>query len=134
MPGYSEACVQGHHESCGDRDCRCMCPSHPWNRKLATPPAPAPGTGLICPKCVKVPKTGDVFCRNDGAKLVIGKSCSCGMPCDEADLFCGKCGQKFGWGHTSSPDPQFTEEEIIALEAKARTRPSDVEVPPTEVH
>jgi hypothetical protein len=53
---------------------------------------------------------------------------------DKADRFCGKCGLPFGRLVQDSPEPQLSEEEIAALEIKARSRPSDVEVPPTEVH
>lgn len=132
MPGYSEACVQGHHESCADRDCRCLCQAHPWNRKTA-PPSPV-NSALACPACNRAPRPGDQFCRDDGEKLISPQKCACGATGDKADKFCGKCGLPFGRFVQDKPDPQFTEEEIVALEAKARSRPSDVEVPPTEVH
>jgi hypothetical protein len=53
---------------------------------------------------------------------------------DKADRFCGKCGLPFGRAIQDSLEPQFTEEEIAALEIKARSRPSDVEIPPQEIH
>lgn len=129
MPGFSEACVSGHHESCTDRDCRCLCPSHPWNHKLVTPPAPVQPAGLACPRCARVPRPGDQFCRADGEQLVSPQKCPCGAIGDKTDRFCGKCGKKL---IEDSPEP--TEDQAKALESWARTRPSDVEVPPTEVH
>jgi hypothetical protein len=132
MPGYSEACVQGHHESCSDRDCRCMCSAHPWNRKSAPPSIPAPGSSLACPACNRTPRPGDQFCRNDGEKLIFPQKCVCGATGDKADQYCGKCGLPFG--RFIKDSPQLSDEEVIGLEAKARSRPSDVEVPPTEVH
>ncbi len=134
MPGYSAECVSGKHETCTDRDCRCMCPSHPWNRKGAPPPTPTQGSGLACPLCNRKPRPGDQFCREDGERLVSPQKCICGAVGDKADRYCGKCGWEYAKAVQSAPEPQFTEEDIVALEAKARARPSDVEVPPTEVH
>ncbi len=134
MPGYSAECVSGHHESCADRDCRCMCAAHPWNRKGAQPPTPALGSGLACPVCNRTPRVGDQFCRADGEKLVNPQKCICGAIGDKQDRFCWKCGWEFAKAMPSKPEPQLTEEEIAAIEARARSRPSDVEVPPTEVH
>ena len=133
MPGYSAECVSGHHESCADRDCRCMCSAHPWNRKLAPPPTTAPTSGLACPNCNRVPRPGDQFCREDGEKLISPQKCVCGATGDKADRFCGKCGSTFQ-KFTPLPEPLLTDEEILAIETKARSRPSDVELPPTEVH
>lgn len=135
MPGYSAECVSGHHESCTDPDCRCMCPTHPQNRKGATLPTHLQAIpGLACPNCNRVPRPGDLFCRNDGEKLVSPQRCSCGAIGDKSDRYCAKCGLPFGRFIPEKPDPQFSEEEILNMEAKARSRPSDVEVPPTEVH
>jgi len=130
MPGYSEACVSGHHETCADRDCRCLCPTHTWNRK---PVAPPPATqALSCPICVRIPRPGDQFCRGDGERLVSPQKCeACGQIGDRSDRFCGKCGRSFA---KVVPAVELTEEEIAAIEARARSRPSDVEVPPTEIH
>jgi hypothetical protein len=111
-----------------------MCMSHPWNRKGAPLPTPALGSGLACPSCNRTPRIGDQFCRDDGDKLVSPQKCVCGAMGDKADRFCGKCGLPFGRLVQDSPEPQLSEEEIAALEIKARSRPSDVEVPPTEVH
>ena len=61
-----------------------------------------------------------------------GKQCSCGKSADPDDVFCGGCGQKFG--APAVQVPELSEDEIAALEAKARLRPSDIEVPPVEVH
>jgi hypothetical protein len=136
MPGYSAECVSGHHESCTDRDCRCMCAAHPHNRKTMSLPSRVEGanpSGLACPLCNRVPRPGDLFCRADGEKLVSPQKCQCGAVGDKADRFCGKCGSAF-LKLTPLPEPQFTEQEIQELEKKARLRPSDVEVPPTEVH
>jgi hypothetical protein len=58
--------------------------------------------------------------------------CRCGKSAEPDDIFCGGCGQKFG--PAAVPVIELSEEEIAALEAKARMRPSDVEVPPIEVH
>lgn len=134
MPGYSSECVSGHHEACTERECRCMCSSHPWNRKIAPPPQAKPaGIGnLVCPTCDRVPKAGDSFCRNDGTRLIAGKTCNCGKPGAPDDVYCGGCGAKFGL--PPLPALELSEEEIAAIESKARNRPSDVEVPPTEVH
>jgi len=74
---------------------------------------------------------GDLFCRIDGNRLIAGKICACGKPGDPDDIFCGLCGQKFGL--PAVPVPELSEEEIAAMEAHARQRPSDVEVPPVEI-
>jgi len=66
--------------------------------------------------------------------LAAGKICSCGSAGEPNDVYCGACGQKFETPAPIAPEPQFSVEEIAALEAKARMRPSDVEVPPQEIH
>lgn len=133
MPGYSAECVGGKHEACTDRDCRCMCPAHPWNRTLpAPPPSTRPAINLVCPQCPRLPRIGDFFCRSDGSKLVLRKRCTSGHPAEVDDVFCALCGEKFG--QPTVPVLELSEEEMVALETKARSRPSDVEVPPTEVH
>ena len=136
MPGLYEFCMSGQHDQCQQKDCRCLC--HPWAQKLVTRPPIVPTasttSALRCPKCSKVPRSGDVWCRADGEALVVPKGCSCGTIGDELDNFCGKCGKAFTVTTVPIPEPTFSEEEISALEAKARQRPSDVEVPPQEVH
>lgn len=141
MPGYSAECVSGHHDSCTNRDCRCMCSAHPWNRKGVLPATMShPGTNLVCTQCPRLPRAGDFFCRSDGSKLVAGKRCTCGHGAEPDDLYCGGCGAKFGGAPLigtsilATPVPELSDEELIVLEAKARSRPSDVEVPPQEVH
>lgn len=128
MPGYSAECVSGHHESCTDPDCRCMCAAHPKNRK-AMPPAQS--SGLACPACNRAPRPGDQFCREDGERLIVPLKCVCGATGDKTDRFCGKCGLSLS---KPAQFPELTDEEILGMEAKARLRPSDVEIPPTEVH
>lgn len=61
-----------------------------------------------------------------------GKQCKCGKAAETDDQFCGGCGQKFT--PPAVPVPDLSEEEAAALEARARMRPSDVEVPPLEIH
>jgi hypothetical protein len=136
VPGYSAECVSGHHESCTERDCRCLCAAHPWNQTLmkgAPRPAPANGSGgtLVCPNCDRIPRAGDFFCRADGIRLIAGKMCRCGHAAEPDDKYCGNCGLSFA--APIVPVPELSESEIAALEARARQRPSDVEVPPTEV-
>lgn len=87
---------------------------------------------MVCPICDRMPHAGDIFCRMDGNKLISGKICRCGKASEPDDQFCGGCGQKFG--PPAVPIPELNEDEIAALEAKARTRPSDVEAPVNEVH
>lgn len=130
MPGYSPECVSGQHKACLEPECRCLC--HPKVQNMVTKPATTARGALICPTCDYLPKLGDTFCRRDGARLIEGKLCLSGHSCDRNDIFCGTCGQKLDLAAITVTE--FTEEEIAALEAKARTRPSDVEVPPTEVH
>ena len=89
-------------------------------------------SNLICPACAKPGKIGDQFCRQDGVRLTEGKVCACGAGAEPNDVYCGACGQKFG--SAAIPVPELSEEELMALEKKVRTRPSDVEVPPQEVH
>jgi hypothetical protein len=98
----------------------------------AKKPMVAPGTSLVCPICSQRPRAGDLFCRFDGETLVSPKKCECGQIGDQSDRFCGKCGRRFG--PEPSKIPELSEEEIKALEQKARSRPSDVEVAPQEVH
>lgn len=134
LPGYSEACTAGHHEACVDPQCRCL--HHPTVRAMmqqsqTRPTVTATGT-LVCPVCDHTPRIGDQFCRVDGNKLISGKVCRCGKAGEPDDVFCGGCGQKFG--PVAVPIPELSEEEIAALEARARQRPSDVETPPIEVH
>lgn len=132
MPGYSAECVSGHHKACTENDCRCLC--HPTVQNLTRNLAPQFIAGLVCPHCARPPRQGDQFCRNDGEKLVSPQKCPCGAIGDKSDQFCGKCGLPFGRSTSTAPEPQFSDEEIATMEAKARMRPSDVEVPPTEVH
>ena len=61
-----------------------------------------------------------------------GKLCQCGKTSEPEDKYCGGCGRIFG--PPAVPIPELSEEEIAALEAKARQRPSDVEAPVSEVH
>lgn len=86
---------------------------------------------MVCPQCSKPPRIGDTFCRADGARLLAGKQCACGKAAEPDDSFCGGCGMQFGAAVV--PVPELSEAEIKALEEKARTRPSDVEVAPVEV-
>jgi hypothetical protein len=133
MPGFAEMCMSGHHESCTDHQCRCGC--HSWVRELIKAPIiqkPAGIGNLVCPTCDRIPKAGDAFCRNDGSRLIAGKTCSCGKPGAPDDVYCGSCGAKFGL--PPLPALELSEEEIAAIEAKARMRPSDVEAPVSEVH
>ena len=136
IPGYSEMCMSGHHEQCLDTDCRCLHHTKVQEmmrgqaQKATTRVGPSVST-MVCPQCAKVPRVGDTFCRADGARLMPGKQCSCGKAADPDDVFCGGCGQRFGL--PAVPVPELSEDEIAALEAKARSRPSDVEVPPVEV-
>lgn len=134
MPGYTAECMSGQHTACLDRDCRCGCHAH-VQAMVSKVPVPLNGMNLVCPVCAKPGKSGDQFCRQDGTRLVQGKICTCGRGAEPGDLFCGWCGQKFG---EPSPKavriPDLSEEEMKALEAKARTRPSDVEFPPQEIH
>ena len=83
------------------------------------------------PKRLLVAEQWDQFCRADGTKLIAGKTCRCGKGAEPADEFCGACGQKFGLPPV--PALELSDEEAAELEAKARMRPSDVEVPPVEV-
>lgn len=129
MPGYSAECVSGHHKACTENDCRCLC--HPTVQNLTRNLAPQFIAGLVCPHCARPPRQGDQFCRNDGEKLVSPQKCPCGAIGDKSDQFCGKCGTSF---MKATPAIELTDEEAIALEAKARTRPSDVEVAPHEIH
>lgn len=134
MPGFGEMCVSGQHESCADRDCRCLC--HENVRKMVEKskrPVSSPVFGnLVCPQCDRVPRAGDQFCRADGTRLISGKICRCGKSAEPDDKFCGGCGQLFG--PPAVPVKELSDEEIAALEAQARQRPSDVEAPPQEVH
>ena len=136
LPGYSAECVSGHHSECHDSDCRCLCSAHPRNlemmQKPNSRPSTTPASNQVCPICDRVPRVGDLFCRTDGTKLISGKMCRCGKAAEPDDKFCGGCGQLFG--PPAVLVPELSEEEIAALEAKARLRPSDVEVPPTGVH
>lgn len=86
---------------------------------------------LVCTQCARIPRTGDLFCRADGSKLMAGKVCRCGKGAEPDDVFCAGCGQKFGIPVV--PVKELSEEEIAALEAQARLRPSDVEAPPQEI-
>ena len=135
MPGFSESCVSNAHSECHNRECYCPC--HPWVQdsmrgSLQRTEGRSAVSTMVCPKCARVPRIGDTFCRGDGARLMAGKQCQCGKAAEPDDVFCGGCGQKFG--AAAVPVPELTEEEIAALEAKARTRPSDVESPVVEVH
>jgi hypothetical protein len=134
MPGFCESCVSGQHAACNDPQCRCLCrPAVQELMKKQPPLFPTTGTGtLVCPECTHKPRIGDTFCRFDGNKLIPGKICCCGKAGEPDDVFCGGCGQKFG--EPVVPIPELSEEEITALEAKARQRPSDVEAPINEVH
>lgn len=135
MPGFSAECVSGQHDACAERDCRCLC--HPKVQELMRGAAQRPKvtpsfSSMVCSQCSKVPRIGDSFCRADGSRLITGKQCSCGKAAEPDDTYCGSCGQKFG--ALAVPVPELSEEELKALEAAARARPSDVEVPPVEVH
>jgi hypothetical protein len=137
LPGYSAECVSGHHSECHDSDCRCLCSAHPRNlemmqKKPVVQVTSTTGTSLVCPKCARVPRLGDRFCRDDGEKLTAGKLCQCGHAGEIGDSYCPFCGQKFAVPVIQGPE--LSDEEIAALEAKARLRPSDVEVPPTGIH
>src|SRR5712692_8909157 len=128
IPGYSEACFSGHHESCTERDCRCLCAQHPWNQALMKKAQSAsgrssaePASTLVCGYCDRIPRSGDTFCRSDGTRLMPGKMCGCGKMGEPDDLYCGGCGQKFG--PAAVPVPELSDEEIAAMEAKARQRP-----------
>ena len=135
LPGYSEACVSGQHEACVDPDCRCL--HHAKVQALMRPNAQLPINSenqFVCPRCQTKPRNGDLYCRDDGERLVIPKKCECGQIGDKSDRYCGKCGKSFVRPITPIPELELSEEEIAAIEAKARMRPSDVEVPPTEVH
>jgi CDGSH-type Zn-finger protein len=57
--------------------------------------------------------------------------CRCGKSAEPNDEYCGGCGQKFGL--PAVPVKELSEEEVAALEAKARMRPSDVETPAQEI-
>lgn len=129
MPGFSAECVSGQHKACTEGDCRCLC--HPAVQKLlSTPKAHSPGEPTwACPRCARPPRPGDVFCREDGERLVNPHKCECGAIGDNSDRFCGKCGKKL---IEDSPEP--SEDQVKALETWARGRPSDVEVPPQEIH
>jgi hypothetical protein len=137
LPGLAEMCVSGHHAACSDVGCRCLC--HPWAQELvkkSSQVSHSSGTSLssksICPKCNKIPKDGDIWCRDCGSRILHGISCECGRVADATDKFCYWCGQSLTT--PAVPIPELSEDEITALEARARTRPSDVEVPPTEIH
>jgi hypothetical protein len=135
LPGYSEACVSGHHEACVDPDCRCL--HHAKVQALMRPNAQLPinsDNQFVCPRCQTKPRNGDLYCRDDGEKLVIPKKCECGQIGDKSDRYCGKCGKSFVRPITPIPEPELSEEEIAAIEAKARMRPSDVKAPISEVH
>jgi hypothetical protein len=137
MPGFGDMCVSGKHGECHETDCRCLC--HPKVQELmrgaaqraSTQVHPSTST-MVCSQCARVPRIGDSFCCADGSRLMAGKQCSCGKAAEPDDVFCGGCGQRFG--AVAVPVPELSEEELAALEAKARTRPSDVEVAPQEVH
>jgi hypothetical protein len=134
MPGYAEMCMSGQHSECHDSQCRCGC--HKSVQEMIRGSAQRPQTTsavstMVCPQCAKVPRIGDTFCRADGARLMAGKQCSCGKAAEPDDIFCGGCGQKFG--APAVPVPELNEDELAALEAKARQRPSDVEMPSVEV-
>lgn len=131
MPGYSAECVSGQHKACVEKECRCLC--HPIVHNLTRNVGPQfIGSSLACPYCSRPPRPGDQFCREDGERLVSPQKCeACGQIGDKTDRFCGKCGSSFT---KVTPAIELTDEEAAMLEAKARTRPSDVEVPPTEVH
>ena len=133
MPGFSEECVSGQHKACLNADCRCLC--HPKVQNLMTnTPAPvakaSDSVRHVCPKCNEPPfLSTDLFCRKDGAKIAHGKKCCCGRIANPADRYCFSCGIAFD----SPAIPEPTEEEIAALEARARKRPSDVEMPVVDV-
>jgi hypothetical protein len=137
MPGFGAMCVAGQHAECKETGCRCLC--HPKVQKMMKS-SPQRSNGntvsavstMVCPQCAKVPRIGDTFCRADGVRLMAGKQCSCGKAAEPDDIFCGGCGQRFG--AVAVPVPELNEDELAALEAKARTRPSDVEMPQVEVH
>jgi hypothetical protein len=113
-----------------------MCSAHPWNQRAAARPTyrhqGSPSPALVCLTCSKVARPGQLYCTADGSRLSQGKICSCGVAGEPTDIYCGKCGQLLG--SVLSATPELTEEEIAALEAKARARPSDIEMPPTEIH
>ena len=119
-----------------DLDCRCLHHKHAQDLMCKSPApqrmTPSGPSTFVCPICDRVPRIGDLFCRTDGTKLISGKMCRCGKAAEPDDKFCGGCGQLFG--PPAVLVPELSEEEIAALEAKARLRPSDVEVPPVEVH
>jgi hypothetical protein len=124
----------GNHSACHESDCRCAC--HPKVQEMIREDAQKPKvtvspSSLVCPRCSQKPRVGDTYCRLDGEMLVTPKKCECGQIGDRADRFCGRCGRKFG--PAPGEVPELSEEEIAALEEKARTRPSDVEVAPVEV-
>lgn len=136
IPGFCESCVSGQHAECRDSDCRCLCRASVQKLMKAAAVVQRPSTTaggiLTCPNCVEgQPKRGDVYCRECGTSLTSGKRCRCGRPADMGDKFCGTCGQAFPVA--AVPVSELSEEEAAALEARARQRPSDVEVPPTEV-
>lgn len=136
MPGYTAECMSGQHPACVNHDCRCGCHAHVKAMLAKSLPAihvPQDGNAsLICPACTKPGKVGDQFCRQDGLRLTQGKLCGCGAGAEPTDLYCGACGQKFGSPAVALPE--LSEEDLLAIEKKARMRPSDVEMPPTEVH
>ena len=127
--------MSGQHSECHDSQCRCGCHRHVQEMLQGAAQRPQVSSAvstMVCPKCARVPRIGDTFCRGDGARLMAGKQCQCGKAAEPDDMFCGGCGQRFG--AAAVPVPELSEEEIAALEAKARTRPSDVESPVVEVH
>ena len=133
MPGYSESCVSGAHEVCGNRDCRCQC--HPWSQNLVAQKArelsrQAPAivresapieVQNTCPKCGSSQRATDVFCRADGERLVLGKQCmGCGAPGNSGDKFCWQCGLAHG---TKPPEPAEAppaEDPLTRLQRQAR--------------
>ena len=83
-----------------------------------------------CPKCGAHAKPTDSFCRRDGTRLMVGKSClGCQAPLDGDDLFCWACGLKAGAKPPESASPIPVElnqpenprvDRLELLRAKAR--------------
>jgi uncharacterized Zn finger protein (UPF0148 family) len=132
LPGYTSECASGQHAGCSNQDCRCAC--HPWVQALAASKAPkldyqktleisaaaAPLTNT-CPKCGTKAKPTDSFCRQDGARMMLGKQCPrCSAPADEVDVFCWQCSWKHG---EAVPEPEPVEETgedpVVRLKKRA---------------
>lgn len=133
MPGISEQCAGNAHEACVDPTCRCLHHKHVQEmmKEAAAPKVTPITTGnKRCPVCMASWKASDIYCRKDGTVLASNECKMCKAPTMTGDLFCWKCGA--GLVVSGMPTPtQYADmpDEAAAMEAKARLRPSDVEVP-----